>query len=164
MINSGKTSLSAETATIGMRRFVADLGVGVAYDTVTLVIQVGGPQCAKWGISPEEAHAIALDNLRHKAAPSFQEVIPGTYVAAYGDHYDATRILLPELAWQLQLNCNPVAMIPTRQPQQRFNLVFKVRWGSCVHAHTQFAISESSSCATPAARLMPARVRPPSRC
>lgn len=39
---------------------------------------------------------------------------PGTYVAAYGDHYDATRILLPELAWQLQLSGNPVTMIPTR--------------------------------------------------
>lgn len=53
LIDSGKTSLSAETATMGMRRFVADLGVGVAYDTARLVIQVGGPQCAKWGISPE---------------------------------------------------------------------------------------------------------------
>jgi uncharacterized protein YtpQ (UPF0354 family) len=39
---------------------------------------------------------------------------PGTYIAQFGDHYDAARILLPDLAWQLTLTGNPVAIIPTR--------------------------------------------------
>lgn len=100
---------------LGLRQLSPQLGVEVAFDTPEAVCQVGAAHFRGWGITGEEALAIAIDNLRHKAPPSFHEVLPGTYIARYGDLYDAARILLPELAWQLTLNGNPVAMIPTRE-------------------------------------------------
>lgn len=105
----------AEADTWNMRPFGSILGIGVAFDTETVVQQVGTTVLFDWGISAHEALAIATDNLRHKAPPAFLQAIPGTYVSQYGDLYDAARILLPELAWQLELNGNPVAMVPTRE-------------------------------------------------
>lgn len=114
LLDTGSANMVEGIAKMGMTPFVNQLSVGVAYDADTMVYQVGTSNFSTWGIGAEEALAIALDNLRHKAAPSFRQVIPGTYIAQYGDHYDAARILLPELAWQLTLTGNPVAMIPTR--------------------------------------------------
>lgn len=105
----------SEADTWNMRPLGSVLGIGVAFDTETVVQQVGTTALSDWGISADEALAIATDNLRHKAPPSFIQAIPGTYVSQYGDLYDAARILLPELAWQLELNGNPVAMVPTRE-------------------------------------------------
>lgn len=100
--------------TYAMQPFAGGLAVGIAFDTEHAVIQVGDKTLAQWNRSLDDVLAIAIDNLRHKAAPQFSELSPGLFVSQYGDFYDAARILLPEIAWQLRLNGHPVAMIPNR--------------------------------------------------
>lgn len=97
-----------------IRPFSQALGVGIAFDTPESVQQVGAKTLAKWNLDFDEVLAVALDNLRHKSAPKFAQFAPGLFVSQFNDFYDATRILLPELAWQLPLKGNPVAMIPSR--------------------------------------------------
>jgi uncharacterized protein YtpQ (UPF0354 family) len=90
------------------------LAIAVAYDTEHAVHQVDRARLANWGVTLAQAHDIAVDNLRHKAAPAFEQIVPGVYLSRFGDFYDAVRLLLPELAWQLNLGGTPVAMVPNR--------------------------------------------------
>ncbi|MDP2368853.1 hypothetical protein [Rhodoferax sp.] len=101
-------------ATYCIRPFSSHLGVGIAYDTADSVQQVGAKVLENWATTFDDVLAIALDNLRHKAAPKFEEFAPGLFVSQFNDFYDATRILLPEVAWQLPIKGQPVAMIPSR--------------------------------------------------
>ncbi|MDP9605555.1 UNVERIFIED_ORG: hypothetical protein J2W38_005369 [Variovorax paradoxus] len=94
--------------------FSPTLGAAVAIDSDHAIAQVGPDDLKRWGIGFERAFKIAVDNLRHKTAPAFIEIGPGLYASNYGDYYDAGRIFLHELAWQLPLNGDPVAMVPNR--------------------------------------------------
>lgn len=94
--------------------FSPTLGAAVAIDSDHAISQVAPGDLERWGIGFEQAFEIATDNLRHKAAPTFFEFSPGLYVSNYRDFYDAGRIFLHELVWQLPLNGDPVAMVPNR--------------------------------------------------
>ncbi|WP_454907884.1 hypothetical protein [Variovorax gossypii] len=94
--------------------FSPTLGAAVAIDSDHAIAQVSLDDLERWGIGFEQAFEIAVDNLRHKAAPASIEIGPGLHAFNYGDHYDAARIFLHELAWQLPLNGDPVAMVPNR--------------------------------------------------
>ncbi|MDP9606430.1 UNVERIFIED_ORG: hypothetical protein J2W38_006250 [Variovorax paradoxus] len=94
--------------------FSPTLGAAVAIDSDHAIAQVGLDDLKRWGIGFERAIEIAVDNLRHKTAPAFIEIGPGLYASNYRDYYDAGRIFLHELAWQLPLNGEPVAMVPNR--------------------------------------------------
>ncbi|GAA5164933.1 hypothetical protein GCM10025770_19640 [Viridibacterium curvum] len=116
-VKSGERTGSARDAlcaSFAMKPFSPDLAIGVAFDTEQAVMQIGEKTLEKWQVGLEEALQVAIDNLRHKAAPSFTELSAGLYLSEYGDYYDAARILLTELAWQLPLNGRPVAMVPNR--------------------------------------------------
>lgn len=97
-----------------MQPFSDELAIGVAYDSERAVQQIGKKILEKWQRSLDEIVAIALANLRDKAAPRFEQLSPGLYASQYGDYYDASRLLLPELAWQLPVRGTPVAMVPNR--------------------------------------------------
>jgi hypothetical protein len=103
-----------EVITRGMRSFSPTLMISVVHDSEHAMQQVSADVMERWGVSAEQLHEVAIDNLRHKAAPALQPLSPGLYVSTYGDFYDAARILLPELAWQLGLPGAPVAMVPNR--------------------------------------------------
>jgi hypothetical protein len=90
------------------------LVVAPVYDTEHGIASLSRTELAKWGLSPEQAIEIAVENLRHKAPSTFREVIPGLYQSNYGDYYDAARILVHEHVHQLGLAGNPVAMVPNR--------------------------------------------------
>ena len=91
-----------------------DLAIAVAFDSEHAVQQVGKKTLDQWQRTVDELLPIALDNLRAKAPPSFELHAPGLYVSSYGDYYDATRLLLSELAWQLPVRGTPVCMVPNR--------------------------------------------------
>ncbi len=112
-ISNGDLSVPLEEIML-WRPFSPALGATVAVDSDHAIAQVSQQDLEKWGITFEEAFAIAVDNLRHKAAPVFAEISPGLHVSNYGDYYDAGRIFLHELAWQLPLTGDPVAMVPNR--------------------------------------------------
>jgi hypothetical protein len=103
-----------QTLMLGMRPFSDTLMVAVVHDTEFGMQQVSNDTMRKWGVSVDALHQVAIDNLRHKAPPTFKPISPGLYASDYGDYYDAARILLPELAYQLGLPGNPVAMAPNR--------------------------------------------------
>ena len=105
---------SLDSITDSMLPFSPSLLVSVVHDTEHAMQQVSADILKDWGMTPAQALEVAVDNLRHKAPPRFHEVVPGLWCSDYGDFYDAARILLPELAWQLRLFGTPVAMVPNR--------------------------------------------------
>lgn len=68
----------------------------------------------EWGIRFDEALAIARGNLRQSPDEPFVEVAPGVYQAAWGDAYDSSRALLPDLLHRVPVAGLPVFMLATR--------------------------------------------------
>jgi hypothetical protein len=67
-------------------------------------------------VSLDEALDIALQNLREKTPEAqFEMGDCGVYRATYGDNYDPSRLLLPELIAQIDLHGDPVAVVPNRE-------------------------------------------------
>lgn len=66
-----------------------------------------------WGVSLDEALAIAVDNLRDTTPEAFEEIIPGLYVGRWNDGYDISRALLPDVLQRAPIKGRPVFMIPT---------------------------------------------------
>jgi len=71
-----------------------------------------GPETA-WGLTFEEALAIAIDNLRD-APDNFSEMAPGVYRGGWADGYDISRTLLPDMLERVPVRGRPVFMMPTR--------------------------------------------------
>lgn len=71
-----------------------------------------GPEEA-WGVTMDEALAIAMDNLRQATPDAFEEITPGLYVGEWGDGYDISRALLPDVLRRAPVRGRPVFMIPT---------------------------------------------------
>jgi hypothetical protein len=74
---------------------------------------MSGP-AESWGISLDDALAIACDNLRDITTDAFVEVARGVYRGDWRDGYDASRALLPDLLHRAPVRGFPVFMIPTR--------------------------------------------------
>jgi len=72
-----------------------------------------GPE-KDWNLDLDEAFSIARDNLRSLPLVPFHPLAPGLFQAAWGDAYDSSRALLPELLHRLPLRGVPVFMVPTR--------------------------------------------------
>lgn len=102
------------SAVMDFKHLSDELGVAVAIDSELAITQIGGDVLKQWGLSFDELLHVAIDNLRHKAAPAFTEVGPGLFASQYGDYYDAPRMLVPEIIWQLPLGSQPVVMVPNR--------------------------------------------------
>ena len=113
-ISTGDVAAGPSPWTSAMRPVSQEVSIAVAYDTEHAIAQPGEEQLVKWGVTFDEALAIATYNLRHKAPPSFVEASPGLFMSLYGDFYDAARLTLPELFWQLPVSGEPVAMAPNR--------------------------------------------------
>ncbi|WP_017904541.1 DUF1444 family protein [Pseudomonas asplenii] len=71
-----------------------------------------GPE-EHWGVGLDEALAIAVENLRETTPEAFGEIIPGLYVGRWGDGYDISRVLLPDVLQRASIKGRPVFMIPT---------------------------------------------------
>ncbi|THC46101.1 hypothetical protein [Massilia sp. Mn16-1_5] len=96
-----------------MADFSDDTALLLAYDTEHLTRVLGMEQLATWGVSLEEATAVALDNLRDLAAEKFIQISPTQFASDWNDAYDSSRLLLADLAHRVA-GPRAVAMIPTR--------------------------------------------------
>ncbi len=74
---------------------------------------LAGPKDA-WGITFEQALAIAHDNLRDATPDRFVEVAAGIYQGAWQDAYDTSRVVLPDVLQRVPVKGRPVFMLPTR--------------------------------------------------
>jgi hypothetical protein len=111
-IDAGDDKLLSEMCSY--RPLSDELGIVLAIDSELNIRQIGSDALTQWGKTFDDVLQVAIDNLRHKAAPSFQEITRGLFVSQYGDYYDAPRMLVPELIWQLPVGARPVVMAPNR--------------------------------------------------
>lgn len=72
-----------------------------------------GPPAA-WGMTLDQALGIAHRNLRESPDTPFVEVAPGVFAAAWGDAYDSSRALLPDVLHRVPVAGLPVFMVATR--------------------------------------------------
>lgn len=76
---------------------------------------VGDEDLERWGVGVDEVLAIAVNNLRARSMPmKFEKDPRGFYTSRYHDHYDVSRLLLPDLLQTLPLNGDPVVLAPER--------------------------------------------------
>jgi hypothetical protein len=67
-------------------------------------------QLAIWGVSGQEVLQTAIENLRARSQAAFEKGPNGYFIARFGDDFDSSRLLLPELFADLQLQGRPVAV------------------------------------------------------
>jgi hypothetical protein len=93
--------------------FSSDTALMLVHDGDRMMQSFGPAQLEQWGVSAEEALAAAMDNLRDATVDRFVQVERGVFAGDWGDAYDSSRLLLPDLAHRIA-GANPLAMIPAR--------------------------------------------------
>lgn len=86
--------------------------LAVDYPETTSTLTEGPKE--NWGVSLDEALAVAVSNLREATWDAFDEIVPGLYVGRWNDGYDTSRVLLPDVLQRASIKGRPVFMIPTR--------------------------------------------------
>lgn len=86
--------------------------LAVDYPETTSTLTEGPKE--NWGVSLDEALAVAVSNLREATPDAFDEIVPGLYVGRWNDGYDTSRVLLPDVLQRAPIKGRPVFMIPTR--------------------------------------------------
>ncbi len=93
--------------------FSSDTALMLVHDGEHMMQSFGADQLERWGVSPDDALAAAMDNLRDATVDRFAQVEHGVYAGEWGDAYDSSRLLLPDLAHRIA-GANPLAMVPAR--------------------------------------------------
>lgn len=93
--------------------FSSDTVLMLVHDDQDMMQSIGPAQLAQWGVHVDEALGAAMDNLRDATVDRFVRVAPGVFAGGWGDAYESSRLLLPDLAHRVA-GANPVAMIPAR--------------------------------------------------
>ncbi len=96
------------------RPLVDDLVIALVCDRPTSMAYVNEHELPRWQVSFEQALADALDNLR--ALPEhggWQQLGQGVWSGEWGDAYDSSRILLPDLIHRVGVR-DPVVAVPFR--------------------------------------------------
>ncbi|MGE8658878.1 MAG: hypothetical protein ACN6O8_19220 [Achromobacter sp.] len=96
-----------------LRPFGDDCVVMLALDHPESIATLTHGPDAQWGLSFDEALAIAIDNLR-EAVDHFVEVAAGVYGGGWEDGYDISRALLPDMLERIPVRGRPIFMMPTR--------------------------------------------------
>lgn len=86
--------------------------LAVDYPETTATLTDGPKE--NWGVSLDEALAVAVSNLREITPDAFDEIVPGLYIGRWNDSYDTSRVLLPDVLQRAPIKGRPVFMIPTR--------------------------------------------------
>jgi uncharacterized protein YtpQ (UPF0354 family) len=94
--------------------FSSDTVLMLAYDTEHSMMTLNGARLADWGVSFDTALAAATDNLRDATVAKFDTIAPGLFLGTWDDAYETSRLLFPDMLYQLGVGGEPVVMIPTR--------------------------------------------------
>ena len=119
----GIVSLSTREATAGKagdafrpvtKPLVGDLVIALVCDRPTSMAYVNEGELPQWGVSFDAALADALDNLRGLSEHGgWQQMADGVWAGEWGDSYDSSRLLLPDLIHRVGVR-DPVAVVPFR--------------------------------------------------
>jgi hypothetical protein len=99
---------------MAFRPFSQDTVLMLAFDREHAIQTLSESTLRDWGVSFEQALAAASENLRAQTISNFDEIVPGVFLGAWDDAYETSRILFPDLVYQLDVGSDPVMMIPTR--------------------------------------------------
>lgn len=105
---------SDPTHRVASRPLVADLHVALVVNTPNAMSYVTEGHVAGWGVSFEQAMAEALDNLRSLPGQGgWREIVPGVWSGEWGDTYESSRLLLPDVVHRSGVS-QPVVLAPFR--------------------------------------------------
>ena len=91
-----------------------DLVIALVCDQPTAMAYVNEGELPKWGVTFDQALADALDNLRGLPEHGgWQQMAGGVWSGEWGDAYDSSRILLPDLIHRVGVR-DPVVVVPFR--------------------------------------------------
>ena len=91
-----------------------DLVIALVCDQPTAMAYVNEGELPKWGVTFDQALADALDNLRSLPEHGgWQQMAGGVWSGEWGDAYDSSRILLPDLIHRVGVR-DPVVVVPFR--------------------------------------------------
>lgn len=90
------------------------LGIEVVVDMPTSASSVNLQQLQDWGVTFEEILSIARDNLWEISKSDLTQLGPGLFSSCREDTYDAARLLLHDLIWQLPVKGSHIAVVPHR--------------------------------------------------
>ena len=90
------------------------LALTVAFDWPESIMWVTTEQLAHWGINFATALNAAQQNLVNGSKDAFRSSQPGLHVAAKGDYYDSTRLILTDQISRLPVEGDPVALVSDR--------------------------------------------------
>ncbi len=110
-LRNGKAERGLDVVT---KPFAGGLVIDLVYDTERNITSINRDCFEKWGVTLDEAFAAAKDNLWERTDPGRMEGQGGVYWSQWGDSYDSSRILLPELIYRLAVDGDPVAFVPNR--------------------------------------------------
>lgn len=96
------------------RPFCETMLVMLAIDTPAAIRLVTDADLDELGLTFDDALGIAVGHLDERGSHSFGRLAEATFVTTCGDHYDASRVLIPEFFAQLPVNGNPVAIVQAR--------------------------------------------------
>ena len=96
------------------RPFCETMLVMLAIDTPAAIRLVTDDDLDDLGLTFDDALGIAVAHLDERGSHSFGQLGEGTFVTTCGDHYDASRILIPDFFTQLPVKGHPVAIVQAR--------------------------------------------------
>ena len=97
-----------------IKPIVDDLVIALVCDRPTSMVYVNERELPKWGVSFDEALADALDNLRGLPEhDGWLQMSHGVWSGEWGDSYDSSRLLLPDLIHRTGVR-DPVVVVPFR--------------------------------------------------
>ena len=97
-----------------LKPLVGDLVIALVCDRPTSMVYVNERELPKWGVSFDVALADALDNLRGLPEHAgWQQMSHGVWSGEWGDSYDSSRLLLPDLIHRTGVR-DPVVVVPFR--------------------------------------------------
>jgi hypothetical protein len=104
-------------AMLAYRAFGPDAVLALAIDAERSMSIVIEATLKQWGVAFETALDAAMDNLRDRSIDKFCAIdgAPGLTRGNWGDAYDSSRILLPDLLFRGVASGNPLVMVPTRE-------------------------------------------------
>ncbi|MDR6472151.1 uncharacterized protein YtpQ (UPF0354 family) [Burkholderia sp. OAS925] len=99
---------------IAFRPLCENLEIGIAYDGESTIMRLTEHKLSEWNVTFDEAYDIAIDNLRLASSKPFATLQNGVHLSQFGDHYDASRLLLTDVLHRQPISGAPVVMAPNR--------------------------------------------------
>lgn len=142
-------SLAADPPTLDPNQphqpLAGSLATLLAIDLPNSITFVTGKMLEDWGKTFEELFVRALDNLVETSPVRFELAKGGFHLSAYGDTYDTSRLLLPELILALQLRGDPIA-VAVRRDQLA---VAGAEDLQALQAMAEYVVGEFNTCTRP---------------